>query len=90
MIDFPGASSTEVFWINAAGEMVGRYALGGQDPFFAGHGFLLKNGAFTTIDFPGASSTGLSGINAHGEVVGLYIDSAGIVHGFVTSSVRQL
>ena len=89
LIDLPGSSSTEVFGINAAGEIVGRYAFGGQDPFFFGHGFLLKQGVFTTIDFPGATSTSANRINARGEVVGQYIDVNGFLHGFVTSSVRE-
>jgi uncharacterized membrane protein len=64
-IDFPGASGTSAFGINARGDIVGDYN-GDQ------HGYLLSKGKFTTIDFPGASATAARGINSEGEIVGLY------------------
>src|SRR6266849_3125790 len=63
-IDVPGASSTGAapaifrFKINPEGQIVGGYL----DAIGHSHGFLLTNGAFTTIDFPGAIATQLSDI----------------------------
>ena len=49
----------------------------------ASHGFLLRNGRFTTIDFPGAVATVAWGINNSGQVVGAQTDSKGAMHGYV-------
>lgn len=43
------------------------------------HGFVLKNGAVTTIDYPGADFTRLGGINQHRLVVGFAIVSGSII-----------
>lgn len=53
-IDVPGASFTSATGINPQGDIVG------QCDHEAGrrHGFLLVDGAFTTIDYPNAVSTG--------------------------------
>ncbi len=65
-IDFPGAgSTTNVFGINDASQIVGSYG-----PAGAQHGFLLSEAVFSTIDFPGANSTILWGINNAGQIVG--------------------
>jgi len=45
------------------------------------HGFVLRNGAVTTIDYPGADFTRLGGINRFGQVVGFAIAN-GAVTGF--------
>jgi probable HAF family extracellular repeat protein len=84
-IDDPlGAVSSQVFGINDSGEMVGYYV----DANDSTHGFMLKNGVFTTIDDPNASpaigyGTQALGINDAGQIVGWYADSSGITHGFV-------
>ena len=44
-IDVPGASLTDVTWINDRGEIVGSYNEGA-----ANHGFLLSKGRFSAID----------------------------------------
>ena len=77
MIDFPGASSTQAWSINAAGDIVGFYAAAGIT-----HGFLLSAGSFSSIDFPGASATFVYAINARGDIAGAYV-SAGVMHGFL-------
>jgi uncharacterized membrane protein len=77
-----------VFGINDAGRIVGRYALNGEDPVFAGHGFLLNKGTFTSFDFPGALATAPLDINEAGQVVGFYKDAAGSDHGFIASGLR--
>jgi hypothetical protein len=48
-----------------------------------GHGFLLGDGAFTTIDHPDAASATLaSGIDNRGRIVGSYVDAGGTIQGF--------
>jgi len=44
-VDLPGVTLTQALGINAEGDIVGRYQVGS-----AGHGFLLSEGAITTID----------------------------------------
>jgi probable HAF family extracellular repeat protein len=63
-IDFPNASETIASGINARGHVVGRY----DDFNGVVHGFLLRNGTFTTIDVPGASFTSARAINARGTL----------------------
>jgi probable HAF family extracellular repeat protein len=53
--------------INNSNVIVGWYS----DPFNT-HGFIYKNGVFTTVDFPGADFTEAMGINDSGDVVGSY------------------
>ncbi len=80
-VDFPGATSTFLYGINNAGQMVGAYI----DDSEATHGFLLNGGVFTTIDFPDARLTVAAGINNNGDITGQYNDSYDIGHGFVLS-----
>jgi len=80
---FPGASLTNARGINAIGEVVGVYRLGGVN-----HGFVLPANDFvnfTTIAFPGAASTRALGTNSHGGIVGTYdlVGPLGAVHGFL-------
>ena len=53
-IDFPGATSTSAWGINARGDIVGGYL----SPDKSDHGFLLSGGQFTTIDFLGCERHG--------------------------------
>jgi len=66
-IDVPGATGTRAFGINARGDIVGSYTIGGVT-----HGYLLSAGVRTTIDFPGSSSTEAWGINPRGDIIGRY------------------
>jgi len=50
-----------------------------------GHGYLLKNGTFTTIDVPGATFTFAGGNNPEGNIVGEYNDTSGVGHSFLLS-----
>ena len=59
--------------INARGDTVG---------FYDTHGFLLQQGALTTIDFPGAFSTEAHGVNPTSDIVGLYNTPSGL-HAFL-------
>src|SRR3954453_18224602 len=57
-IDVPGATSTNSFGINNAGQIVGTFTNS-----TGLHGFLDSGGIFTQIDVPGASRTEAFGIN---------------------------
>ena len=81
-LNVPGASETQAFGINNAGQVVGTFANSGS----GSHGFINTGGTFTTLDVPGASGTGAGGINNAGQVVGFFRDSSG-QHGFVASPV---
>ncbi|HWW14011.1 MAG TPA: hypothetical protein VN310_05065 [Candidatus Dormibacteraeota bacterium] len=79
-VDVPGASNTLATGINARGSIVGIYF----DSAGNEHGFLLKNGNFSTVDVPGslvgvsgALQTGANGINARGDIVGDYFAPPG-------------
>ena len=70
------ARQTAASGINPRGDIVGVYVdtVGGQ------HGFLLRDGLFTTIDAPGSLAgikgtlpSAANGINPQGEIVGQYI-----------------
>src|SRR5262245_14248648 len=65
------ARQTGARGINPRGDIVGFYIDGAGIQ----HGFLLKDGTFTTIDFPlaGVRNTTANGINAQGEIVGQYL-----------------
>jgi uncharacterized membrane protein len=80
-IDVPGSISTVANGINGRGDIVGYYlnVLISSDH----HGFILANGAFTTINFPEApSGTDVFGINDSGSIVGDYFDAQEHGHGF--------
>jgi len=66
LIDYPGASSTQAWGINARGDIAGYYT--GADN--NSHGFLLNGGHYTAIDYPGAAVTLVNAINPQGDVVG--------------------
>ena len=75
--DYPGATNTQAYGINAFGAVVGWFG-----PAASSHGFLLRDGQFTSIDIPGATRTRAFGINSAGTIVGYFKDATGI-HGFV-------
>lgn len=66
-IAYPGATSTTAMGVNARGDVVGSYSQAGVS-----HGFLLREGTFTTIDVPGAAGTDARGISPAGDIVGGY------------------
>jgi probable HAF family extracellular repeat protein len=71
---FPGAVATVPFGINNRGHVVGFY----MDANQVRHGFLFKNGAYTTIDHPLASSDSQAhDLNDRGQIVGLHERVAG-------------
>jgi probable HAF family extracellular repeat protein len=81
--DVPGATNTEAFGINAAGQIVGVFG----DATGSVHGFLTDGATFTPLDVPGATGTNAFGINDRGQIVGLFGDATGL-HGFVATRGR--
>ncbi len=76
----PGASVSQPYGINDAGQVVGRYLLARLV-----HGFLDSNGAYTRLDVSGtATGTLANGINASGQIAGAYGPS-GQLRGFLLS-----
>ena len=81
-VDFPGATLTSVFGINAGGEVVGIY----RDAKRETHGFVRRGEMFVSIDFPGALATVARGISPSGDIVGSYRfagEPEGNAHGYV-------
>jgi len=76
-IDYPGATLTDVNWVNARGDIVGTYVAGNGN-----RGFLLSAGQFTTIDYAGLATTVLTGISSSGDIVGVGSDNQGNFLGF--------
>lgn len=69
-IDFPGANFTVAASLNDRGDVVGFYALPSAPT--QRHGFLLKDGIFSSFDPPGSTFTNALGINERGDIVGRY------------------
>lgn len=85
LIDYPDAASTQIWGINARGEMVGVYV----DAARATHGFHYSRGRFTSIDYPGAALTLANNINAQGDIAGEYaLTTTGPHRGFLLSGGR--
>src|SRR5712691_5483660 len=83
-IDFPGATTTQAWGINASGDIIGNYVSADK----SNHGFLKSRGQYTSIDFPGAAYTEANGISSHGDVIGDYaatLTGSGPHHGYVLS-----
>ena len=68
-------TSTSAWDMNPQGAIVGNYRIGAGPQ----HGFVLEDGAFTSIEYQaaelvGPTVTGTIGINVHGDIVGWYTD----------------
>ncbi len=76
---FPGADpgTTVATGINNSGVIVGSYEIK-----FSHHGFMVKNGHFSSIDFPGAAETQVFKVSSDGDVVGTYTLPFGVSNGF--------
>jgi len=85
-IDFPNATTTQLFGINERSDVVGSYA----DASGNTHGFSLINGQFATIDFPGAILTAARSINDSGVIAGGFTpaDDPNGGHGFVVRAKK--
>jgi uncharacterized membrane protein len=82
-IVFPNSDHTTPTGINANGDIVGWYL-----DKVGTHGFLLQDGAYTSIDFPGAAAfTEIWKISDYGEIDGRYRSSTdGKYHVFVLNN----
>ncbi len=80
IIDFPKTKvpCTHVRGINERGDIVGFYSIVNSvaecNNMPPAHGFLLRDGHYTTIDFPGAEDSLLMSINDDGVMVGIVND----------------
>jgi hypothetical protein len=76
---FPGADpgTTGAMSINNSRVIVGSYEIK-----FSHHGFMVKNGHFSSIDFPGAAETQVFKISNDDDIVGTYSLPSGISNGF--------
>lgn len=79
MLQFSFAPITNLYGINASGQMVGRYI----DQANENHGFLYDGTNFTAIDPPGSTRTDALAINDSGHIVGDYVDAESVQHGFL-------
>ena len=85
-IDYPGATFTQPFAINAAGAVTGLF---GDSAGF--HGFVRDaNGNFTSFDPPGSAYTVPRSINASGEVAGFFYNGSAATQGFVRDSLGNI
>jgi probable HAF family extracellular repeat protein len=85
-IDFPGATQTQAWGVNAYRDVVGIYTAADT----SGHAFLFSAGQFTKVDYPDAALSGVYGINDHGEIVGLYASTpTGPHHGYLIGKDRR-
>jgi probable HAF family extracellular repeat protein len=85
LVDYPNAASTQVWAVNARGEMAGAYVSADK----VSHGFVVRNGQFTSIDYPGAALTLVNGINAIGDIFGEYATTTTAPHHGFTLSEGQ-
>ena len=82
VFDYPNATATNAWGVNAQGDVVGVWREGAN----TFHGFVRSSrGEFKSIDFPGATLTRAFGINNNGDIVGTYV-LGGKQHGFVRST----
>ena len=79
--DYPEATMTQAWDINAAGTIVGFF----QDATTRIRGFVLTDGRFRAIDFPEALETRAFGIDEDGNIVGSFLDASRKTHAFLAS-----
>jgi uncharacterized membrane protein len=84
-VPFPDARYTAASGINDRGVIVGVYGDGHGE-----HGFVYRNGQFSTLEVPfaGVTDTTPQGLNNPGQIVGTYRDEFGGVHGFLFDGSR--
>jgi len=77
-----GASFTQAWGINNAGQVVGYYSPTSNPDYY--DGFVYYKGSYTTFSFPGASTTVPLDINNKGVIAGYYSRYSGdTAHGFI-------
>ena len=57
VVDYPGASDTEVNGVNNAGEAFGGYEVASAANTLIVEGFFIYNGIYQTVDIPNATYT---------------------------------
>jgi hypothetical protein len=77
----PGAS-TQATGINNLGDVVGISTSAAK----VTSSWLIHAGHLTAFQFPGGTDTQAFGVNGKDQIVGSYLDSAGVMHGFVLTS----
>jgi uncharacterized membrane protein len=88
--DVPGAITTAGYEINNRGWIVGNY----DDANRVTHGYVLRDGRFTTIDHPrtpgkpDVPGTRVVGIDDRGRLVGSYGDENGLLHAWAWGKGR--
>src|SRR5580692_9798306 len=83
-IDVPKGSLTVACGVEIHGDVVGYFTDGAGT-----HGFVFKDGGFSTITFPGAAWTAAYGVNNAGQIVGGYgSNEFNGRHGFLRSGGR--
>jgi uncharacterized membrane protein len=87
-IDFPGASFSVASSINDSGAILGWYSLPTSPA--VRHGFVFRDGVFTSFDPPGSTFTNPLGINNRGDITGRFCTlqlclapGLGSYHGFL-------
>ena len=85
VFDVNGSGYTEVFGINVAYLVIGRY-IDQHSRGFVG----WPNTHFTTFDPPGSTGTVPTSINGFGAITGWYTDAASVVHGFVRNPLGKI
>ena len=80
-ISVPGSVETWANGINARGDIVGLYLTPDGEP----HGYVLRNGVYTTIEHPDAAALAARRINSRGDIAGVWHDFDGGLHGFLLS-----
>jgi hypothetical protein len=88
-LTFPGASATQAFGINDAGEVAGTYMTGsGSSAKSFGFTWTRQRGFRTVTDPLGMGTTTINGINDAGDLVGFYTDAAGNTDGLLFAPFR--
>lgn len=81
-LDIAGHLDTQLFDINASGQIIGTYADShGQ---FDTTSFLRSaTGVLTLVSMPASTFSQAQGLNDAGSIVGAYYDAANVLHGYV-------
>ncbi len=82
-LDYPGATSTELFALNDAAQVVGAERDTARRP----HAIVLQDGRLRLLDPNGVIGKAVRSwafsINNRGDIAGAYVDTAGTFHGYV-------
>lgn len=86
LLDMPNSGGTDAFKLNDSGQVAGGYLNPEQTVV---HGFVWRDGQFTTVDVEGATNGTLAaGINNPGQIVGFFYPDDGVAEGFTGRAHR--